>query len=233
MDYSFRQFIEQNYMDKLIAAAEEFIECDTRYEIEVTVKCVLIEDIDYSPLKQGKDFVRFPIVLHASTMALDNGESYRREVFLRGMLSGSFSLRFADIDVHCSSASSNYYGRFKRTYTDDLLPITKKDEVEKDAEAFLNCVLRFAECSPALDKNQTFTVSLKIAQEILKKNPKLTKMMMKGRLRFIEHHFVVADPKYVTKDMQLTEYAREHLDECAVKIDLEANYRISALRVFQ
>ena len=44
--------------------------------------------------------------------------------------------------------------------------------------------------------------------------------MMKGRLRFIEHHFVVADPKYVTKDMQLTEYAREHLDECAVKIDL-------------
>lgn len=430
MDYSFRQFIEQNYMDKLIAAAEEFIECDTRYEIEVTVKCVLIEDIDYSPLKQGKDFVRFPIVLHASTMALDNGESYRREVFLRGMLSGSFSLRFADIDVHCSSASSNYYGRFKRTYTDDLLPITKKDEVEKDAEAFLNCVLRFAECSPgridtiafagalgirvyfaqlsddhsvraefffndtdkvmydktinsyrtyhipaktilverslckkieslrftimhelvhavlqkytfllanmydpgfvsffcpirleesnqfvdpftermeryadmiasralmpqtmfksvvekklrdcgclrtpqvlhqvleetakefgvsvaacrrrflslgytmmrgigkyvdgsyvppycfysdALDKNQTFTVSIKLAQEILKKNPKLTKMMMKGRLRFIEHHFVVADPKYVTKDMQLTEYAREHLDECAVKIDL-------------
>ena len=93
MDYSFRQFIEQNYMDKLIAAAEEFIECDTRYEIEVTVKCVLIEDIDYSPLKQGKDFVRFPIVLHTSTMALDNGESYRREVFLRGMLSGSFSLR--------------------------------------------------------------------------------------------------------------------------------------------
>jgi hypothetical protein len=118
MDYSFRQFIEQNYMDKLIAAAEEFIECDTRYEIEVTEKCVLIEDIDYSPLKQGKDFVRFPIVLHASTMALDNGESYRREVFLRGILSGSFSLRFADIDVHCSSASPNYYGRFKRTYTD-------------------------------------------------------------------------------------------------------------------
>lgn len=44
---------------------------------------------------------------------------------------------------------------------------------------------------------------------------------------------IVPDPKYVTKDMQLTEYAREHLDECAVKIDLEANYRISALRVFQ
>ena len=74
--------------------------------------------------------------------------------------------------------------------------------------------------SDALDKNQTFTVSIKLAQEIPKKNPKLTKMMMKGRLRFIEHHFVVADPKYVTKDMQLTEYAREHLDECAVKIDL-------------
>ena len=41
-----------------------------------------------------------------------------------------------------------------------------------------------------------------------------------GRLRFIEHHYVIADPRYVTKDMQLTDYAREHLNECAVKIDL-------------
>ena len=46
MDYSFRQFIEQNYMDKLIAAAEEFIEWDTRYENEATVHSVLIEDIE-------------------------------------------------------------------------------------------------------------------------------------------------------------------------------------------
>ena len=72
----------------------------------------------------------------------------------------------------------------------------------------------------SLEKNQTYTVSLKMAQEILKKNPKLKRMMMKGRLRFVEHHFVIADPRYVTKDMQLTDYAREHLNECAVKIDL-------------
>ena len=72
----------------------------------------------------------------------------------------------------------------------------------------------------SLEKNQTYTVSIKMAQEILKKNPKLTRMMMKGRLRFVEHHFVIADPRYVTKDMQLTDYAREHLNECAVKIDL-------------
>lgn len=72
----------------------------------------------------------------------------------------------------------------------------------------------------SLEKNQTYTVSIKMAQEILKKNPKLTRMMMKGRLRFVEHHFVIADPRYVTKDMQLTDYAREHLNVCAVKIDL-------------
>lgn len=72
----------------------------------------------------------------------------------------------------------------------------------------------------SLEKNQTYTVSLNMAQEILKKNPKLRRMMMKGRLRFVEHHFVIADSRYVTKDMQLTDYAREHLNECAVKIDL-------------
>ncbi len=430
MDYSFRQFIEQNYMDQLIAAANSYIESDNRCDIEVTVKYALIEDIDYSPLKRGGDFFRFPVVLHASTIALENGESYRREVFLRGMLSGSFSRRFEDIDVHCHAASTLRYKRFNRTYTDELLPVTKKEDIEKDAEAFLNTVRLFADCPagridtiafakelgirvyfapisddhsvraeffffntekvmfdekigtyrthhiPAntilvekklrdkpeimrftimhelvhavlqkytfllanmcnpgfvaffcpirldesnqfvdpftermeryadmiascalmpqtmfkftaekrlrdcgcmktpyvlkqvleetakefgvsvaacrrrylqlgyplmhgicqyidgayvppycfnpdsLEKNQTYTVSLKMAQEILKKNPKLKRMMMKGRLRFVEHHFVIADPRYVTKDMQLTDYAREHLNECAVKIDL-------------
>ncbi len=430
MDYSLRQFIEQNYMDTLIAAANSYISSDTRGDIEVTVKYVLIEDMDYSPLKRGGDFFRFPVVLHASTVALENGESYRREVYLRGMLSGSFSKHFEDIDVHCHAASTLRYKRFNRTYTDELLPISKKEDVDKDAEAFLNTTLRFAECAPgridtiafakslgisvyfaqisedhsvraeffffdtekvmydaaintyrtfhipaktilvekelrhkteilrftimhelvhavlqkyafllanmcdpgfvsffcpiridesnqfvdpftermeryadmiassalmpktmfkavaekkmrdcgalqtpfalkqilertakefgvsvaacrrryislgfqmmrgickyvdgeyippfcfhpdALEKNQTYTISLKMAQALLEKDKKLTKMMTKGRLRFIEHHFVVADPLYVTKNMQLTDYAREHLDECAVKIDL-------------
>jgi hypothetical protein len=59
MDYSFRQFIEQNYMDQLIDAANSYIESDNRCDIEVTVKYALIEDIDYSPLKRGGDF--FPV----------------------------------------------------------------------------------------------------------------------------------------------------------------------------
>ena len=35
MDYSFRQFIEQNYMDQLIDAANSYIASDNRSDIEV------------------------------------------------------------------------------------------------------------------------------------------------------------------------------------------------------
>ena len=45
MNYSFRQFIEQNYMDQLIVAADSFIQSDNRCDIEVTVKYALIDDM--------------------------------------------------------------------------------------------------------------------------------------------------------------------------------------------
>ena len=71
----------------------------------------------------------------------------------------------------------------------------------------------------ALRQNQTFTVSLQMAQELVQKSKKLTRWMARGRVLFIENHFVIASKQYVTGDGRLTDYARNHLDECALKID--------------
>lgn len=43
MDYSFRQFVEQNYMNQLIEAANSYIQSDNRCDIEVTVKYIFSE----------------------------------------------------------------------------------------------------------------------------------------------------------------------------------------------
>ena len=429
MEYSFKTFIEDKYEDLLVDAAETFFEHDENCTMDVTVRYVMVEDVNYNDLKRGNDRIYFPIVLRVGTDSCDNGLNYRHDVYLRGTLCGSFSKAFSDIEIDCHSASASRFTRFLSDYTDDLLPVVKKDTIEKDAETLLNRVRRITECpaaristvnlakdlgisiyyvplSPdrsirgeyfyedtkkllydeehgyhrtylipartiliekaikdkpdlvrftimhelvhavlqrysymlakmcnpdftsffcpiriddgnqfvdtyvermeryadavascalmpknmfnvvaesrmrecgairtpavlqrvlediakffgvsiaacrrrflklgfhemrgirkyidghyvpsycfethALRQNQTFTVSLQMAQDLVQKSKKLTRCMARGRVRFIENHFVVASKQYVTGDGKLTEYARSHLDECALKID--------------
>ena len=429
MEYSFKTFMEENYMDRLVYAAESFFAHDENCTMEVSVRYVMLDDVNYNDLKRGKDRIVFPIVLRVGTDSCDNGQDYRRDIYLRGKLSGSFSRRFSDLEIECHSASATRYERFQSDYKDDLLPVIKKDTIEKDAEALLNRFRIITECPPArisparlaaefgiriyfvplspdrsirgeyfyvgtkkllydessgfhrsywipaktilvekairhkqelvrftimhelvhavlqrysfllakmcnpdftsffcpvrvnesnqfvdtyvermeryadavascalmpqrmfqviaeqrlrdcgairtpevlqsvlenvaqffgvsvaacrrrflklgfyemrgirkyvdghyvpsyifdphsLRQNQTYTVSLGMAGDLVQKSKKLTRWMARGRVRFIENHFVIASKQYVTSDGKLTEYARSHLDECALKID--------------
>lgn len=75
----------------------------------------------------------------------------------------------------------------------------------------------------SLNPHETFVVSMKQLQEIIWKNKKLQKHIMKDRVRFVENHLVLNTPYFVTghgKNMRLTDYAREHMHECAFKFKL-------------
>ena len=54
----------------------------------------------------------------------------------------------------------------------------------------------------------------------MEKNPKLSGMVTKGRVGFVENHFVINYPDFVNKDCTLTEEARNHLEKCALKVAL-------------
>lgn len=72
----------------------------------------------------------------------------------------------------------------------------------------------------SLKPNQTYCVSEAWAKQLLTTNKKLLKMVAKGVICFVETHFILNDPKYLTADKQLTVYGREHLHECSLKFDL-------------
>ena len=62
MSYSFRCFIEENYFDVLKNAVDRFIQEDDTDDCTVRVKSVIIDDIDYSALKNAQDHVKFKII---------------------------------------------------------------------------------------------------------------------------------------------------------------------------
>ena len=77
----------------------------------------------------------------------------------------------------------------------------------------------------SISKKQTFSVSAEDAmiQGICSLN--LRESLQKGTYQFIDSHFCVNSPKYITSDMDgkpaLTDYARTHMDECCVVFDLK------------
>ena len=77
----------------------------------------------------------------------------------------------------------------------------------------------------SLKKNETYAVSFKDAYASSNTNVQVLEGILCGVLAFAENHVVIFDKKYVENgegSLRLTEYARRHMDECAVKYSVSA-----------
>ncbi|WP_010651618.1 helix-turn-helix domain-containing protein [Oceanobacillus massiliensis] len=78
----------------------------------------------------------------------------------------------------------------------------------------------------ALTNNQTFSIS---AQDILYEyatKPALKQLLDSGEFLYVNAHVCINDPKYIQKNdagyATLTDYARNHIDECCLIFDVKA-----------
>lgn len=73
-------------------------------------------------------------------------------------------------------------------------------------------------------KNQTFSIGAEDAAIQGLTNPTLSALVRDGSYQYVDAHFVLNHPKYVTQDIfgetVLTDYARNHMDECCLIFDL-------------
>ena len=76
----------------------------------------------------------------------------------------------------------------------------------------------------SIQRNQTFTISNQDAAIQRMVNPALRSLTGDGDYLFVENHFVYNAPLYVERDagghIQLTNYARSHMDECCLVFDM-------------
>lgn len=82
----------------------------------------------------------------------------------------------------------------------------------------------------ATKSNITYSISKQDLLDIIKGNSKLNDLVVNGVFLFVDSHLVYNDSKYVkikNKELTLTDYARYHLDECAIpfvlKVDMEVD----------
>lgn len=114
MNYSFRGFIEERFAGEIKAAVEEFIEGDNYSDAVVRVRYVNIEDIDYRPLNTHKDHLTFPVVLMVSTTQVQDGDTFKRVLYIKAEISGTFTELFEDFEIVCRSGNTRPYSRCQR-----------------------------------------------------------------------------------------------------------------------
>lgn len=78
--------------------------------------------------------------------------------------------------------------------------------------------------SGSLQENQTFTISAQDLAVQLVTNKKLKDIVADGTYRYVDAHLVLASGKYIREDdngrTALTDYARNHMDECCLAFDM-------------
>jgi len=83
----------------------------------------------------------------------------------------------------------------------------------------------------AIRVDQTFTLSAVDAGVQRFINPELRQMTESGDYLFVDNHFVYNAPLYVQKDeydrLELTDYARAHMDECCLLFDMKVTSRVA------
>ena len=162
MSYSFRCFIEENYFDVLKNAVDRFIREDDTDDCTVRVKSVIIDDIDYSSLKNAQDNGKFKIILKAHIESTDGISAYHNDLYLFGTLSGSFSADFNDIQIKCIKRIERFHKRFPVKYTDDLVKVLDKNHIEQDAADFIGMSHPLNETMPCVISPEYLAGQMKI-----------------------------------------------------------------------
>ncbi len=76
----------------------------------------------------------------------------------------------------------------------------------------------------ALERNQTFSIGAEDAAIQSITNPEMAALVRDGSYIYVDSHFVLNHPKYLTQDIfgqtVLTDYARTHMEECCLVFEL-------------
>lgn len=78
----------------------------------------------------------------------------------------------------------------------------------------------------AINSNQTFCIDLASTFKEIKNNPAFAALIASETYDYVDSHFVRNHPKYIVKnekrEKKLTSYARNHMDECALVFNVNA-----------
>ncbi|MDD6269173.1 MAG: ImmA/IrrE family metallo-endopeptidase [Oscillospiraceae bacterium] len=143
MNYTFNDYLEENFRDIIADAAQEMLDEDNIRGISAKVIDVSIKQIDITKLLQTDDHAEFPVIICAVIRTCEDDRVYRQNVEMKGSISGTFSELFRDFSIKLRSISCVKANSRRQKYTQTLLPEHSKNKMEQIAEEILDMAYPF------------------------------------------------------------------------------------------
>lgn len=143
MNYTFNDYLDENFRDIIEDAAQELLDEDNIRDISAKVVDVSIKQIDITKLLQTDDYAEFPVIICAVIRTCEDDRVYRQNVEIKGSISGTFSELFRDFSIKLCNISYVKANSSKQKYTQNLLPEHSKNKMEQIAEEILDMAYPF------------------------------------------------------------------------------------------
>ncbi len=132
MGLSFTKYVEDTFRDKIIEAAEAVVEETNYQEIPTQVTRVSVWQIDLNKLYTFKDYAELPIIVAVTVKSHDDGSDYYNKLYMRGIMSGTFSTGLNDFRIKLKEVLKREPRRMGMKVADDLLLKSRTKEFENE-----------------------------------------------------------------------------------------------------
>lgn len=137
MGLSFTKYVEENYHDQIVEAAENVV-AETNYrEIPTQVTKVSVWQIDLNKLYTFEDYAELSIIIAVTVKSNDEGSDYYNKLYMRGIMSGTFSEGLTDFRIKLKDVLTREPRRIEMKVTDDLLLKSHTKEFENEVNKMI------------------------------------------------------------------------------------------------
>lgn len=137
MGLSFTRYVEENFHDQIIEAAEAAVEETNYREIPTHVTKALVWQIDLNKLYTFEDYAELPIIIAVTVKSNDDGSDYYNKLYMRGIMSGTFSKGLCDFRIKLKKVLKREPRRIEMKVTDDLLLKSHTKEFENEVSKLI------------------------------------------------------------------------------------------------
>ena len=132
MGLSFTRYVEENFHEQIIDAAEAAVKETNYRDIPTEVTRTAVWQIDLNKLYSFDDYAELPIIVAVTIKSSEDGSEYYNKLFMRGIISGTFSEGLCDFGIILNEILSNEPKKLKMRVSDDLLIKSQTNDLQKE-----------------------------------------------------------------------------------------------------
>ena len=132
MGLSFTRYVEENFHEQIIDAAEAAVKETNYRDIPTEVTRTAVWQIDLNKLYSFDDYAELPIIVAVTIKSSEDGSEYYNKLFMRGIISSTFSEGLCDFGIILNEILSNEPKKLKMRVSDDLLIKSQTNDLQKE-----------------------------------------------------------------------------------------------------